>query len=378
MGQIPAALKHQNSSGYVQAEDAKRRDKRIRGRGALSNAPGRFEPHQRQNFDDGWGTVEEEQGRQRTQVHIDSTKTIIAKNTSPDIPFDKSINAYRGCEHGCVYCFARPSHSFLGHSPGLDFEEQLYAKPNAADLLRAELSAPGYKVSPIALGTNTDPYQPIEQRYKITRSILEVLLEARHPVTIVTKSHSVTRDIDIIQKMAELDLIKVALSVTTLDHKLARLMEPRASTPARRLDAISDLAQAGVKTAIMFAPVIPALNDHELEWVLAAAADAGAAEANYITLRLPLEVKDLFHQWLRQHYPDRAAKIINILASMRGGKLNDPRFGNRMKGNGAYALMLAKRFRLAAKRYGLQARSGPINTSSFTPQNTGPVQLSLL
>ncbi|MGD8325340.1 MAG: PA0069 family radical SAM protein [Sphingomonadales bacterium] len=378
MGQSPALLKQMSSPEYARAEAARRKDKRVRGRGALSNAQGRFEPHQISNFDDGWGTIEESEQSRRTHVSIDSSRSAITYNTSPDIPFDRSINAYRGCEHGCIYCFARPSHSFLGHSPGLDFEEKLYAKPEAPALLRKEISAPGYKVAPIALGTNTDPYQPIEQRFKITRGILEVLFEAKHPVTIVTKSHSITRDLDLLEAMAAHDLIKVALSVTTLDHRLARLMEPRASTPARRLDAIAALSKAGVKTAVMFAPVIPGLNDHEMEWVLAAAADAGALEANYITLRLPYEVKDLFQQWLRQHYPDRATKVMNILASMRGGKLNDPHFGNRMKGEGAYALMLAKRFRLTAKRYGLGARSGPINTASFTPQNSGPVQLSLL
>lgn len=373
----PAHTQYIKPHGPDRAEAARAGENAWKGRGALSNASGRFEAYDRENFDDGWGTAEDLDKPRRTQVHIDTSRSVIAYNQSPDIPFDRSINAYRGCEHGCVYCFARPSHSFLGHSPGLDFEEQLYAKPNAAELLRAEISARGYTPKSIALGTNTDPYQPIERRFEITRSILHVLSDARHPVTIVTKSHLVTRDIDILSDLAKDGLVKVALSITTLDHRMARAMEPRASTPHRRLDAIAALTAANIPCAVMVAPIIPGLNDHELEWVLAAAADAGASEANYILVRLPYEVKDLFGQWLRQHYPDRADKVLRLIREARGGRENDPRFGHRMRGSGAYADMLRKRFHLAAKRYGLSGRTGPLNTIAFTPPQNGPKQLSL-
>jgi DNA repair photolyase len=368
---------HVKPNGPKRAEAARVGEKAHKGRGALSNANGRFEAYDREVFDDGWGSLEDLNTAHRTQVHTDTSRSVIAYNQSPDIPFDRSINAYRGCEHGCIYCFARPSHSFLGHSPGLDFEEHLYAKPNAAELLRIELSAPGYHPKPVALGTNTDPYQPIERRFQITRSILQVLSEARHPVTIVTKSHLVTRDIDILSDLAKDGLVWVALSITSLDHRLARTMEPRASTPHRRLDAITELSKAGIPCAVMVAPVIPGLNDHEMEWILAAAADAGAKEANFILIRLPFEVKDLFQQWLRKQYPDRAGKIMHLIREARNGRENDPRFGHRMRGTGAYADMLKKRFHLAVKRYGLNRKTGPLNTIAFAPPQIGPQQLSL-
>ncbi|RME66191.1 MAG: PA0069 family radical SAM protein, partial [Alphaproteobacteria bacterium] len=266
-----------------------------RGRGAVSNAASaRFDALGRLRFDDGWDGLEDEAPSIRTTVSIDATRTIIARNSSPDIPFDRSINPYRGCEHGCIYCFARPSHAYLGLSPGLDFESRLLAKPNAARLLEREIAAPGYVVKPIALGTNTDPYQPVEKRMAITRSIIAVLARAGHPCSIVTKSHLVTRDIDLLAPMAARGLVRVFLSVTTLNNGLARKMEPRAATPARRLDAITRLAKAGVPTGVMVAPVIPALNDHEIEWIVAAAADAGAKSASHILLRLPHEVRTLF------------------------------------------------------------------------------------
>lgn len=314
-----------------------------RGRGAVSNASGRFEAYKRERVQDGW-LGEEPAEPLRTSVTEEQAKHILTRNKSPDIPFDRSINAYRGCEHGCVYCFARPTHAFLGMSPGLDFESKLFAKPNAAELLRQEISRKGYEPQTIAMGTNTDPYQPIEKERRITREILKVLAECEHPVSIVTKSRLVVRDMDLLAPMAEKGLVKVALSVTTLDRKLARNMEPRASTPQRRLDAIRLLSDAGVPAGVMFAPVIPALNDHEMEAVLSAAAHAGAKEAGYILLRLPLELTGLFEEWLEEHYPDRKARVLNRLKEMRGGKLNDPRFKHRMKGSGFEADLMRQRF----------------------------------
>jgi DNA repair photolyase len=350
---------------------------RRRGRGAGLNPAGRFEAKEREALDDGWQTLESLEPF-RTEVQVEKPRSIITRNDSPDVPFDRSINPYRGCEHGCVYCFARPSHDYMGLSAGLDFEAKLFAKPDAARLLERELSKPGYKPKTIAIGTNTDPYQPIEKEWRIMRQILEVLSTANHPVSIVTKSALVMRDIDLLSKMAEKGLAKVALSVTTLDRKLARLMEPRASTPTRRLEAIRALTEAGVPTAVLAAPMIPALNDHELERILDAAAAAGAREANYILLRLPFEVSPLFRDWLLRNYPDRYRHVMNLVRSMRGGKDYDAEFGKRMKGAGPYAWQLHRRFELAAKKHDLRRRGVQLNTDIFVPPSGYGVQLSLL
>src|SRR5579864_8765546 len=322
----------------------------LKGRGALSNAVGRYEKQTRtlvdDGWDDGWRDDDAAPPPLRTEVIRDATRTIIARNTSPDISFDRSINPYRGCEHGCIYCFARPTHAYLGMSPGVDFESRLFAKPNAAALLAKELSAPGYVPKVIAMGTNTDPYQPLEKKMRITRSILEVLRDFRHPVAIVTKSPLILRDLDILSDMAGMGLAKAALSVTTLDRKLARMMEPRAGTPTRRLDAIQGLSDAGIPTGVMFAPAIPALNDHEMEQVLSAAADHGARSAGYVLLRLPLEIKDLFREWLEAEMPGRARHVMSLIRQMRGGKDYDAAWHTRMKGTGPYAEMIAKRFQM--------------------------------
>jgi DNA repair photolyase len=358
-------------------------DKRLlRGRGALSNASGRYERHARVLVDDGWQPPvqedEEAETSLKTEVLTDSSRTIITRNNSPDISFDRSINPYKGCEHGCVYCFARPTHAYLGLSPGADFESRIFAKPNAAELLRRELSKPGYVPNTIAIGTNTDPYQPIEKRMRVMRSVLEVLAEFNHPVGIVTKSALVLRDLDILAPMAEKGLAKVALSVTTLDAKLARAMEPRASTPTRRLDAIEGLREAGVPVGVMFAPVIPALNDEELESILTVAAKAGAATAGYVLLRLPLEIKDLFREWLGEHVPGRAAHVMSLIRQMRGGKDYDPAWHQRMRGSGPYAQMIAKRFQIAARRLGLNAPSKPLDMAKFRRPPQPGEQLNLL
>ena len=350
---------------------------RRRGRGAGLNPSGRFEPQSRETFDDGWQTLEELPPF-RTEVQIEKPRTAITRNESPDIPFDRSINPYRGCEHGCIYCFARPSHAYMGLSAGLDFEAKLFAKPDAAKLLERELAKPGYKPRVIAIGTNTDPYQPIEKEWRIMRQILEVLNKANHPVSIVTKSAMIMRDIDILKDMAAKGLVRASLSVTTLDRKLARTMEPRASTPPRRLEAIHALSEAGIPTSVMAAPIIPALNDHELERILDAAHAAGAREAGYVLLRLPLEVSPLFRDWLLQHYPDRYRHVMSLVRSMRGGKDYDAEFGKRMKGAGPYAWQIARRFEMATKRLGMVRRSMPLRDDLFVPPDGSGVQLSLL
>ena len=350
---------------------------RRRGRGAGLNPSGRFEPQEREVLDDGWQTFETLEPF-KTEVQVERPRAIITRNDSPDIPFDRSINPYRGCEHGCIYCFARPTHAYMGLSPGLDFESKLFAKPDAAKLLERELSKPGYKPRTIALGTNTDPYQPIEKEWRIMRQILEVLAAANHPVAIVTKSALIMRDIDILAKMAEKGLAKASLSVTTMDRKLARLMEPRASTPTKRLEAIRAMSEAGIPTAVMASPMIPALNDHELERILDAGAAAGAKEASYVLLRLPLEVSPLFRDWLLRHYPDRYRHVMSLVRSMRGGKDYDAEFGKRMKGSGPYAWQISRRFELAAKKYGLTRRTIGLNSDLFVPPSGHGVQLSLL
>jgi len=325
------------------------------GRGARSNRVGRFETEIREEFDDGWDQVGDLEALQ-THVVIEPAKSIISRNDSPDISFEQSINPYRGCEHGCIYCYARPTHCYLGHSAGLDFETKLYAKTNAAEVLERELSAHHYVPKVIALGAVTDPYQPIERTHRVTRSILEVLERTQHPVGIVTKSALVMRDIDILERMAAKSLVKVALSVTTLDRTIARKMEPRAATPQRRLDAIATLTAAGIPVTVMVAPIIPALNDSEIETILAAAAASGAQSAGYVLLRLPLELKELFREWLETDFPDRADRVINILRSMHGGKDYVSTFGLRQRGTGPYADHIAQRFRLAIKRLGMDNR----------------------
>jgi DNA repair photolyase len=356
--------------------------RRLKGRGALSNASGRYEPHMRvlvdDGWDDGWRDNDLAPPPIRTEVLYDASRTIIARNKSPDISFEQSINPYRGCEHGCIYCFARPTHAYLGMSPGTDFESRLFAKPNAAELLAKELSAPGYIPKVIAMGTNTDPYQPLEKKMRITRSILEVLRSFNHPVGIVTKSPLILRDIDVLAPMAEQGLAKVALSVTTLDRNLARVMEPRAGTPARRLQAIKGLTEARIPTGVMFAPVIPALNDGEMENVLSAAAEAGAKTAGYVLLRLPLEIKDLFREWLEANQPDRARHVMSLIRQMRGGKDYDAQWHTRMRGTGPYAEMIARRFHLAVKRVGLNRDSKPLLLGKFKRPERAGDQLRLL
>ncbi|HWP27248.1 MAG TPA: PA0069 family radical SAM protein [Xanthobacteraceae bacterium] len=378
----PIRVQGRESPGNSEADpalgilDALIEGERRRGRGALSNASGRYESVARVAFDDGWQSLEELPPF-TTTVSIDSTKKIITRNQSPDISFDRSINPYRGCEHGCVYCYARPTHAYLGLSPGLDFESKLFVKPDAPALLEKELSAPGYAPRTIAIGTNTDPYQPIERKYQVMRGILEVLERAGHPVGIVTKSALVLRDLDILSRMAQRNLVKVAISVTTLDAKLARVMEPRATTPARRLEALRRLSEAGVPTAVMVAPVIPAINDAEIERVLDAAALAGVKNAGYVLLRLPLELRDLFREWLQEHFPDREKHVFRLIRETRGGKDYDATFGRRMTGTGPYAWMIGRRFETACERLGLNRSRVVLTTEHFRPPHPRPEQLNL-
>ncbi|MDX2203466.1 MAG: PA0069 family radical SAM protein [Hyphomicrobiaceae bacterium] len=337
---------------------------RRRGRGARSNRSGRYEAQQREAFDDGWEGIGDLPPF-KTEVSRELARSIIASNDSPDISFDQSINPYRGCEHGCSYCYARPTHTYLGLSAGLDFETKLFAKVNAAELLERELAAPRYKPKCIALGAVTDPYQPIEREHRITRAILEVLDRTGHPVGIVTKSALVARDADILARLASRGLVKVAISVTTLDRMTARKMEPRASTPAKRLAAIRTLHAAGVPVAVMVAPIVPALNDSEIERILAAAAEAGASEAGFVMLRLPHELKDLIREWLETEFPDRAKRVINILRSMHGGRDYNSDWRVRQRGRGPYAEQVAARFKLACKRLGLNERTLKLRLDLF-------------
>ena len=348
-----------------------------KGRGALSNQDGRYETHVHETFDDGWGTVDEDLPAVKTTVSLDTTRSAITYNQSPDVGFDRSINAYRGCEHGCVYCFARPTHAYLGLSPGLDFETKLFAKPNAAALLEKELSKPGYQCQPIALGTNTDPYQPIERTYRITREILEVLSAYHHPVSIVTKSAMIERDMDILADMAIRGLAHVSLSVTTLDRKLARRMEPRAATPERRIAALQALHEAGVPTGVLVAPIIPALTDSEMEAILETCSQAGAQWAGYVLLRLPLEVKDLFKEWLETHEPGKREHVLSLLRQSHGGKEYEALFGERMRGKGSYADMIAQRFRLACQRLSLNKQHSQLDVTQFRPPVNRKAQLEL-
>jgi DNA repair photolyase len=368
----PASLPSLPAGEMGAAVDRERR----RGRGTSSNASGRFEPVARVAFDDGWQGLEQLPPF-KTTVTADSTRKIIAHNDSPDLSFDRSINPYRGCEHGCVYCFARPTHAYLGLSPGLDFESKLFMKPNAPELLERELSAPGYSPKVIAIGTNTDPYQPIERRYQIMRRILEVLDRASHPVGIVTKSALVLRDLDILTRMAKRDLVKVAVSVTTLDAKLARVMEPRASSPPRRLGALRELVKAGVPASALVAPIIPAINDAEIERILEAVAETGVRHAGYVLLRLPLEIKDLFREWLLENFPDRYRHVINLIRQTRGGKDYDSTWGKRMTGSGPIAWMIGRRFEVACERLGFNLTSVKTTTEHFRPPRPAAQQLDL-
>jgi DNA repair photolyase len=335
-----------------------------RGRGARSNPTHRFTVEARSFLDDGWESLAELPPL-KTEIFTETPKSIISRNDSPDISFDRSINPYRGCEHGCTYCYARPAHAYMGLSPGLDFESKLFIKPNAAALLREELTATNYVPRTIALGANTDPYQPIEKQYRISRGVLEVLAEFNHPVGIVTKNAMVTRDIDILQPMAKQGLVKVALSITTLDGKLARAMEPRASTPSKRLGAIEALSKAGVPTVVMLGPIIPGLNDHEIENILKAARAAGATEAGYTMLRLPHEVKGIFKDWLEKQYPDRFAKVMSQVKDVRSGRESSSQFGERMTGSGPVAWTIGRRFQLACQRLGLNAARVKLRTDLF-------------
>ncbi|ESW93987.1 MULTISPECIES: PA0069 family radical SAM protein [unclassified Mesorhizobium] len=365
------------ANAMIEQSGMRVRPDRNRGRSAGINPSGRFEPVSRHVFDDGWNSLEELPPF-KTEVQVEKPRTIITRNESPDISFDRSINPYRGCEHGCVYCFARPTHSFMGLSPGLDFESKLFAKPDAARLLDKELSRDNYQPRTIAIGTNTDPYQPIEKQYRIMREILEVLEARGHPVGIVTKSALVTRDIDILSRMAERGLAKVALSVTTLDRMLARTMEPRASTPTKRLEAIRQLSDAGIPASVMVAPIIPGLTDPEMERILDSARAAGAREAGYVLLRLPLEVAPIFKDWLLRHYPDRYRHVMSLIRSMRDGKDYDSEWGKRMKGSGPYAWQIGRRFEIAAKRLGLNAERRSLRTDRFVPAAKATEQLMLL
>jgi DNA repair photolyase len=325
---------------------------KTKGRGAVSNPAGRFESTRREQVDDGWFPAEDGIARPATRVTEERARSIIARNDSPDIPFEQSINPYRGCEHGCVYCYARPSHAYLNLSPGLDFETKLFAKTNAAKRLREALTRPGYRPAPINLGANTDPYQPVERHYRITRELLEVFLEARHPCTIVTKSAMVERDLDLLAELARDRLVAVFVSVTSLDNRLSSKLEPRASAPHRRLQAIAALSAAGVPVGVLVSPVIPKVTDMHLEEILHRARAAGATQAGYALVRLPHEVAPLFREWLAEHLPERAGHVMSLVRQMRGGRDNDPRFGVRMKGEGVFAELIARRFQLARQRLG--------------------------
>ncbi|MGH8132980.1 MAG: PA0069 family radical SAM protein [Steroidobacteraceae bacterium] len=347
------------------------------GRGALSNPPGRFDLQQFTAVDDGW-YLEQEPSSVATTLAPERAKQIITTNDSPDVPFEQSINPYRGCSHGCIFCYARPSHAYLGLSPGLDFETRIFYKQDAAQALEAQLARPGYVCKPITIGANTDPYQPDERRMKVTRSILEVLARTRHPVTVITRGAMILRDLDLLADLARDKLATVGVSVTTLNKDLKRVMEPRSAAPQARLRAVAELNAAGVPTGVLVAPVIPALTDHELEEILAASAQAGARWAGYVLLRLPYEIKDLFQEWLAHHYPQRAAHVMALIREMRGGRDNDPRFGMRMRGTGPYALLLRSRFKLACRRLqlGFPARD-TLDTGLFCPPVPSGAQLNL-
>jgi len=348
-----------------------------KGRAALNNQQTRFTDERKLLIDDGWGTIDEPLQALQTTLTKDSAKKVITFNQSPDVGFDRSINPYRGCEHGCIYCFARPTHAYLNLSPGLDFESRLFYKPDAAVLLRKELNASRYQPAPIALGINTDAYQPVEKQTGLTREILQVLADYRHPVTIVTKSALIERDVDILANMARDNLAKVVVSVTSLDHALARIMEPRACAPTRRLEVIRKLSDAGVPVGVLVAPIIPVLTDHELETILEHCRDAGANTAGYVLLRLPHELKQLFREWLATHFPDKAQHVMNRIQDCRGGQDYVAEFGSRMRGVGPYAELINQRFKLAKKKFGYSVDE-PLSVEKFRKVNErGEDQLSL-
>jgi DNA repair photolyase len=346
-----------------------------KGRGTISNQAGRFEKTHSSAIDDGWGSLDADLAPLHTEVIIDNSRSIINYNDSPDIPFDRSINPYRGCEHGCVYCFARPTHAYLGLSPGLDFESRILIKPDAAQLLKLELAKRSYRCAPIALGTNTDPYQPLERQQRLMRQILEILAETRHPVTIVTKSALVERDIDLLAAMSAQGLVAVYISITTFDRQLARNLEPRAAAPQRRLETVQALTAAGINTGVMLAPMIPGLNDHELENIAKAAKTAGATSAEYILLRLPLEVASLFSAWLYQYYPLKAEHVLNLIKETRSGQLYNADYQQRFRGTGSYADMLYQRFNLISKRLGLNQTQPRLRTDLFRKPETNDKQM---
>jgi DNA repair photolyase len=348
-----------------------------RGRGAQSNATGRYESLTQEAFDDGWTDEDAPPPKLKTTLTAERARTILTRNDSPDIGFDRSINPYRGCEHGCIYCFARPTHAYLGLSPGLDFESRLFFKPEAAKLLEKELSKPRYACERIQLGANTDPYQPIERRLRVTRGVLQVLERFNHPVGITTKNAMIVRDADILGRMGRAGVACAAMSITTLDRKLARAMEPRASTPERRLDAVRAMTQAGLPMIASVAPIIPGLNDHEIEAILKRAAEAGARHAHFTVLRLPLEIKDLFREWLEAERPQRAARVMSLVRQMRGGKDYDAQWGKRMKGEGPIAELIAARFKTACKRLGLNETPLALDVSQFRPPPKAGDQLPL-
>lgn len=349
-----------------------------KGRGALSNDDGRFEPYQHVRVDDEWVPQQESGSVLKTTVTVDASQSIVTRNQSPDVPFEQSVNPYRGCEHGCVYCFARPTHTYLGWSAGLDFETKLLVKPDAATLLRKELERTAYRCQVLALGTNTDPYQPIERRYRIMRGILALLAACDHPVCITTKSSLVERDVDLLAPMAERCLVGVSISLTTLDHQLARRLEPRATAPRRRLEVIRRLAAAGIPVNVSVAPIVPVLTDSELETIITAAADAGAMSASYILLRLPQEVNGLFQEWLAAYYPRKAGHVMSIIRQSRRGTQNDPRFGTRRRGTGIFADLIADRFALAVKRHGLGRSLPPLTTELFSRPTCADRQMALI
>ena len=352
------------------------RDPDARGRASRSNRPGRYEKLDRDAFDDGW-EIEEAAAPIRTEVSIERPRKVITRNTSPDLSFDRSINPYRGCEHGCIYCFARPTHAYLGLSPGLDFETRLIARPEAPGVLERELRAKSYKPAVIAIGTNTDPYQPIEREHRIMRRILEVLREYRHPVGVVTKGTLIERDVDILGEMGRMGLARVGISVTTLDPNVARVMEPRVPSPRRRLKTIRKLTEAGCPVRLMVSPVVPALTDHELEAILEAGAEAGAVAASWIMLRLPLEVSELFREWVEAHFPDRAKRIMGRVRELHGGRDYDPEWGKRLRGEGAFADLVSHRFAIQVKRLGIDVDLPPLRADLFAPPSRAGDQLSL-
>ena len=348
----------------------------VKGRGTSSKVDARFLEHRRAEFDDGWA-LEPEARATPTEIYRETPRTVITRNQSPDIPFETSINPYRGCEHGCVYCYARPSHAYVDLSPGIDFETKIFAKTNAAEVLRRELENPRYVCKPIAMGTNTDPYQPAERQLRITRDLIEVLHDCRHPLSIVTKSWLIERDLDLLEPMAADGLVKVSLSVTSLHHELARRLEPRATAPARRLETVQALNRAGVPTGVMFAPVIPFINDAEMENVLEQAAAAGARAAGYVMLRLPNEVRQLFREWLNTHEPGKTEHVFSILRDLRSGRENDPGYFTRMRGQGVYADLVRKRFQITCRRFGLNTETAELNTGLFKPPVTPGRQQTL-